>query len=95
MNEISVSQFHLVNAYEDIVCRSVWQAISNDPAMCKCEKCFLDACALVFNKGFTHFVTTERGALLATLPSLSAGSETQLIVAVTQAIEMVKQCPKH
>ena len=91
----SAKEYKIVNAYEDLVSLMVHRHIKLDPAMCKCDKCYLDVCAIVFNNGFARFVTTEPGTLLATLDSISKEKETQLLVATIKAIEIVKKSPQH
>ncbi len=60
----------LINAYEPVVLETVYDLMQKQE-MCRCEKCFKDVCAIVFNKGFVHFVTTQEGRLMAKLPTLN------------------------
>ena len=88
--------YNLVNAYEYTVMNTVRKLIEQDPDMCRCEKCFLDVCALIFNNGYSRFVTTERGALLATLnEAFDTGRDVELLVEAMNAIKMVKSRPNH
>lgn len=86
--------YKLLNAYEGIVMENVHNLMSKQD-MCHCEKCFYDVCAIVYNKGFVRFVTSDQGALLAKVPTLNNGSHVELLVAVSEAIEMVRSSPKH
>ena len=88
-------QFQLVNAFEQIVVTNIQDQIAKQPDMCTCEKCFKDICAIVFNKGFVRFVTTPQGALMAKLPTMSNEKRVALIVAIQEAIELVKSSPQH
>lgn len=84
----------LVNAYDDMVRTSV-RSLMSKMDMCQCEKCFLDACALVFNRQYTHFVTTRQGALLTKVPEMSHSNQVEMTVAVLEALRIVKSFPKH
>lgn len=87
--------YQIVNAYDELVRTAVREAIDNDEEMCKCEKCFLDVCTIVFNNGFAHFVTTRQGALYAKIGDMNTGAHVNLFVEVLQAIAKVKQRPMH
>lgn len=87
-------EYILVNAYDDMVRTNVRQLMEKTD-MCRCEKCFLDICALVFNKEYTHFVTTKKGALLAKVPEMSHGKGVEMTVVILEAIRMVKDSPQH
>ena len=84
----------LVNAFDDIVRTNV-RKLMEEIDMCRCEKCFLDACAIVFNNRYTHFVTTQQGALLAKVPVMNHGNHIDLIVEITNALQLVKNSPMH
>ena len=60
------SQFVLVNIVEELVREKVDELIK-DLDMCQCENCKLNTCAIALNNLPPHYVTTERGALLAEL----------------------------
>ena len=90
-----VKKYKLENAYEYTVKVSVKTNIDKDPDMCKCEKCYLDVCAIVLNNGFSKFVTTEIGGLLANLDSVSEGKNIDLFVEILKAIDRVKKSPAH
>jgi hypothetical protein len=47
--------------------------------MCKCEKCFLDVCALVFNSRYSRFVTPNR-ATAAKVPEMSLANRVEMTV---------------
>ncbi len=87
-------KFVLVNSTEELVRRHVAEVMAKTD-MCRCEKCFLDACALVFNKGFARFATTRKGGLLAKVPDMNRTNHVELMVAVADAVEKVKAHPMH
>lgn len=84
----------LVNAYDELV-RSNVRSLMEKMDMCQCEKCFLDTCALVFNRQYTHFVTTVQGALLTKVPEMSHSNQVEMTVVILDALRMVKAFPKH
>ena len=88
------SSYNLVNAFDKIVRDSV-HTLMEEMDMCKCEKCYMDACALVFNKGYTHFVTTREGELLTKLPEMSHDYHVDMTVAIMESLKLVAKDPKH
>lgn len=91
-------EYILINAYEDLIKTNVWSLMQQDPDTCKCEKCFLDTCALVFNNkryNYTKVVTTRRGSLLVKLPEDNYGRQAEMTVAILDAIKTVKETPRH
>jgi competence protein ComFB len=87
-------RYVLVNAYDDLIRTNV-RRLMKEMDMCQCEKCFLDACALVFNGGYTRFVTTRQGALLAKVPESGTGNQMDMTVAILDALRMVQTRPNH
>lgn len=88
-------KYELVNAYDDIVKSQVRQFIEQEDGMCKCEKCFLDTCAIVFNRGYTNFVTTQKGQVLTQIEEAANSNHIELTVSIMDAIKMVKVSPQH
>lgn len=87
-------KYTLINAYDDLVRTNV-RGLMKKMDMCQCEKCFLDACALVFNRQYTHFVTTRAGALLTKVPEMNHSNQVEMTVVILDALRMVKSFPKH
>jgi competence protein ComFB len=88
------AHYQLVNAYDELVQTAV-REVMDKTDMCKCEKCFLDICAIVFNQGYTHFVNTREGQLLKKIPSMNLGNQVEMMVQVMHAIKLVKNFPHH
>ena len=88
------AQFKLVNAYDDVVKMTV-REVMDKTDMCKCERCFLDACAIVFNRGYSYFVNTKEGELLKKIPDMNLGNHVEMMVQVMQALKMVRDFPHH
>lgn len=88
------SHYQIINANEELVKYNV-RKFMDKTEMCRCEKCFLDVCAIVFNKGFAHFATTKEGELMAKIPDMNHANHAGLVVAITEAIELVRRSPQH
>lgn len=90
----AAGEYKLVNAYEELVMSNV-RELMKSMDMCTCEKCYLDACAIVFNRKYAHFVTTREGELLTKVPDMNHSNHVELVVAITEALRLVKNFPKH
>jgi competence protein ComFB len=87
-------KYILVNAYDDLVRQSVRDMMYNMD-MCKCEKCFLDACAIVFNNRYCRFVTTRKGAVMTKIPETSHNNRVEMMVVIAKALQLVRDFPQH
>ena len=89
------SEFVLVNITEQLV-RNKVRELMKDFDMCQCEKCYLDACAIILNQQFdSHYVTTRKGELLMLLDATGYQYKTDLTVSVLQALKAVQAQPQH
>jgi competence protein ComFB len=84
----------LVNIVEDMVKRKVNELIK-DADMCDCMRCRLNACAIALNNLPSHYVTTEKGALLGELDDVEINYQTNLMVETMKALLIVKENPLH
>lgn len=87
-------EYILVNITEQVVKKKVRAAMAEFD-MCQCDKCYLDACAIILNKLPPHYVTTQKGKLLTLVDVSTLQSQTNLTVHVLQALILVKNSPKH
>ena len=88
------NEYQIINGYDEVVRQTVRDVMARE-AMCHCEKCFLDVCCLVFNNGFSQYVTTKQGALYTKMTDMNIGNHVDLLLAVLQAIKTVKANPAH
>jgi len=88
------NQIMLVNVIEEIVKKKVRQLMT-EYDMCKCEKCYCDACALVLNSLKPQYVTTKKGMLLELLSGGEMQYLTDLTVRSLNALKLVKNYPRH
>jgi competence protein ComFB len=79
----------------EIVVEKATDNYMNQTDMCRCEKCRLDVMALALNKLPPVYVVTETGGLFASIDSTYVQSQVNAEIAVLNAIEMVKNSPKH
>ena len=84
--------FH--NSVEEIV-EEKTRSIVSKMDMCQCEKCFFDICAMVLNQLPPKYVTTQKGNLMARLPTMSNKKELELAVLITKCAKMVQEKPMH
>ncbi len=89
------NEFVLVNITEQLVRKKV-RELMKDFDMCQCEKCYLDACAIILNQQLdSHYVTTRKGELLTLLDATGYQYKTDLTVSVLQALKAVQAQPQH
>lgn len=86
--------YMLVNIIEELVKDKV-RVLMASQDMCRCEKCYCDACAIALNALKPCYVTTEKGSLLSLLSAQHVGTQTELTVCVLQALLKVKSSPRH
>lgn len=84
----------IVNCKE-IVVKEYVDALINDSKGCKCEKCRNDILALALNNLKPCYVTTKLGEVMSKIKSTEQQEETNIIVEVTKAINIVQNNPKH
>ena len=87
-------EFEIVNAYYDIVTYNVRQLMKN-MNMCDCEKCYKDACAIVFNTGYTNFVVKPVNAVLTKYTDTNPSEHIKLVVTIAEALKVVQRNPQH
>lgn len=94
MEQAKEKEYVLVNIADELVRKKVREMMAQFD-MCKCEKCFLDVCAIVLNKTHSYYCTTEKGKLLSLLETTDYQFKTDLVVSVLQAMKFVKEHPRH
>lgn len=94
MKQANVKEYVLVNIAEELVKKKVRELMSGFD-MCRCEKCFLDTCAIVLNNTHSYYCTTEKGKLLSLLDATDYQFKTDLVVSVLKSLQFVKERPRH
>ena len=84
----------LANAMEGIVF-SYLDSMLEKAEVCDCEQCRLDVAALTLNSLKPHYVVTAKGALFARITQMSNQSQLDVMAAIMQAVNTVKENPRH
>lgn len=85
----------LVNYMEDVVSSYVDEIIEGDEEFCGCPRCRLDVIAIALNHVAPKYVVTPKGYAYARMDELRAQFRADTIVAVTNALRIVKNNPRH
>jgi competence protein ComFB len=85
----------LINFMEDVVSSYVDEVIESDGGFCGCPRCRLDVIAIALNDVKPKYVVTTKGYAYARMGELQAQFRTDTIVAVTKAINVVRENPRH
>jgi competence protein ComFB len=83
------------NFMEDVVESYVNDVCSTDKELCDCERCRLDVMALALNDLKPKYVVLPKGYAYARMDELEAQFQADTIVAVTKALKLVKESPRH
>ena len=83
------------NYMEDAVDRVFDKMLPNLPGICKCEICVNDMKALALNNLKPKYVATHTGEVYSKVSQLHIQSETDVILELTAASEVVKKRPRH
>lgn len=84
----------LINANEEIV-KHLTKELMTQTDMCRCEKCYLDVCALALNNISSNYVTSRKGQVIHNAMKDISESKIEIVVAVSKAIALVKDSPQH
>jgi competence protein ComFB len=86
--------FVLINAVDQTVRMKVTEMMANID-MCKCEKCYLDVCMHALNQLPNKYVTSKKGEVISNIYTTAIENNVAYIVAITTAIETVRDNPLH
>lgn len=84
----------LRNLVEEVVMESVDDYLKKE-GICNCEQCKLDVAALALNNLPPRYVVTAKGASYAKADMLDMQKYIDIIGAITKAIRLVKEHPRH
>lgn len=84
----------LHNLMEDSVLHAATELMSKEN-MCTCEQCRLDIAAIALNSLPPRYVVTSKGASYARADLLEMQKYVDIIGAITKAIKLVKEHPRH
>ncbi|MCI5727722.1 MAG: late competence development ComFB family protein [Clostridium sp.] len=86
---------NVVNYMEIWVEQFMDDILKDRPEVCTCEKCRQDIFALSLNNLQPFYVTTTKGEILAKYNVRYSQFETDILLAITNAINLVTSNPHH
>jgi len=84
----------LHNAMEDVVLQTVDKRMEKGD-ICDCENCRLDIMSIMLNRLPTHYAVSDAGALYGRVKAIDFQPHVDITIAMTEAIELVQQRPRH
>lgn len=84
----------LRNLIEEVVLSSVADYLKKE-GICDCDQCQLDVAAIALNNLPPRYVVTSKGASYAKADMLDMQKYIDIIGAITKAIRLVKEHPRH
>lgn len=81
--------------YMEIWVKEHMEELLKDSDICKCEKCKRDIYALSLNNLKPFYVATNRGRLITKASGMHQQLETDIIIEITKAINIVNNKPMH
>jgi competence protein ComFB len=85
----------LINLMEKEVIHTVDKVLNQMDGLCKCEKCKMDIAAIALNNLKPNYVVSQKGEVYSKINNMNYQFNTDVVAAITNAIEMVKNNPKH
>ena len=89
------SQMQVKNYMEDLVANQLEDIMKKNNCSCFCEKCKADITAHALNHLPTKYVATEKGVCYAKLTSYENQSIIDITTAISNAIKIVEEHPRH
>lgn len=86
------AEYH--NLMEDVVLQYVDSMLAADKGCC-CDICRADVIALSLNHLPPRYVVSDKGRMLAKLGSYESQFRTDVFAAMSEAIKVVRQKPRH
>ncbi|CCO07105.1 late competence development ComFB family protein [Desulforamulus hydrothermalis] len=66
-----------------------------NPDTCTCPRCRLDVMAIALNNLPTRYVVTDEGGIYTKVAMEQVGGRAEIIAAILNAIQIVKNNPRH
>ena len=85
----------LKNVMESLVMEQLDNMLKEMKSVCACQRCRDDMVAYALNNLKPLYATTERGETISKASALEPQVHTDLITAITKAIELVGKNPRH
>jgi len=85
----------LHNLMEDEVLNAINKVLKDMDNLCKCDICKMDIAAISLNNLKPNYVVTDQGYLYSKANNLNQQFNTDVISAITKAIDIVSINPRH
>lgn len=84
-----------IKNYMEICVENLLGVVMKQIDVCNCERCKMDIIAIALNNLPTKYVVTKKGVLYSKLTTLEYQFDIDVITAITKAIDIVKNNPRH
>lgn len=81
--------------YMEIWVEDYMKELLKESDVCKCQRCKLDIYALSLNNLKPFYVVTPQGRLITKVTGMYQQLETDIVIEITKAINIVKNNPRH
>lgn len=85
----------VANYMENFVGEFLEELLEEYPEVCRCETCKRDMASFALNRLPPKYTTTNRGEVFTKSSVLDTQIRTDIVKALIQGIESVKQNPRH
>lgn len=85
----------ITNVVESMVWEAMDSVLDKKEGLCRCEKCRADIAAYALNRLSPHYAASKKGEVLVKTGSLDKDIHVAVLVALTEAMEVVSANPRH
>lgn len=85
----------ITNVVESMVWDAMDSVLEKKTGICRCEKCRADIAAYALNRLNPHYAASKKGEVLVKTGSLDPDIHVAVLVALTEATEIVSANPRH
>lgn len=90
-----VNRVKVINVVESMVWEAIDSVLDQKPGICRCPKCRADIAAYALNQLSPHYAASKLGEVLIKTGSLDRDMHVAILVALTEAVEVVSANPRH
>lgn len=87
--------YKVTNIVEGLIWEEVDTVLSRKEGACRCDKCRADIAAYALNQVKPRYVVSRKGEAMARAQVLAGDYRVGLLVAITEAVEIVSNYPRH
>ena len=95
VGRVDIGDMKVINIVEELVWECFKEVMEHRPGICRCDRCMADVCALALNKMKPRYVASDKGEVISKAAFLEKELKIELLVAVADAVEIVKANPRH